>query len=257
MHDAQPAASFVPLQVETLKTSTLALSPLQYRANRLDLLMRMADDLAHELKNPLHSMVINLELIRRRAAAADAAAAGERITVVEAEITRMNRLMDAFIQLLRPHKDRTPHCDISLAITDLMPLVEAQAKLARVHLELHIPAVGALVPLSRDSVKIIVLNLILNAFDAIAGQEGRIELAVLTADGAVRVRVRDSGPGVLPEQGTRLGCEPYTTRENRSGLGLFVVRSIAESAGGRLECMPAPGAGGAEFTVLLPVRGSA
>ena len=257
MRPREPTASFVPLHVEIVKTSTLALSPLQFRANRLDILTRMADDLAHELKNPLHAMVINLELIRRRTAAAETEAANERITVIEAEIVRMNRLMDAFLHLLRPNKDRTPQCDVALAISEVMPLVEAQAKLARVQLDLHIPAVGAMVGLSRDSVKIVVLNLILNALDAVAGQNGRIALAVLHAAGELRVRIRDSGPGVPAKLHARAGGEPFTTRPDRSGLGLFVARSLIESADGRLECTDAPDFGGAEFSAVFPARASA
>jgi two-component system, NtrC family, C4-dicarboxylate transport sensor histidine kinase DctB len=240
-----------------VNASTISLNPLDIRANRLDVLGRLADDLAHEIKNPLHAMVINLELIRRRVIAGSAETTLDRIDVVEGEVGRVNRLVDAFLQLLRPGKDTSPHGDLSLAVREILPLMEAQAKLARVELSTDLPAIGVLIAAPRDAVKIVVLNLVLNALDALHGARGRIAVEIEGNGKDARVRIRDSGHGVPAEVAERLGTPGFSTRTGRAGLGLAVSRCLLESAGGRLHCEPLPAGEGACFTAAWPRLASA
>src|SRR5688500_20395618 len=72
------------------------------RANRYDVVSRLADDLAHEIKNPLNAIVVNLEVLRRKLAAGAADAALERANVVDEEIARVHTLVDQLLQLVRP-----------------------------------------------------------------------------------------------------------------------------------------------------------
>ena len=234
-----------------MEARTISVSPSDIRANRLDLITRLADDLAHEVKNPLHAMVINLELLRRRLTAGGVDAALERVAVVESEVARVNRLMDAYFQLLRPGRDRATRCDVATALGEVAPLVEALSKVARVEQRIHTLPVGVLVDLGRDELKLLIMNLVVNALDALRGTGGRLELHLAGDETQASLRITDSGPGVAAEIRGRIGQPGVSTRPGRAGMGLAVVRALAEAAGGRLE--PADGAGGgASFLVVLP-----
>lgn len=106
------------------------------RANaiRFAIVSRLADDLAHEIKNPLHSMVINLEVLRRRSEKGDGKAVQERVVVLEHEIDRLHHLVDGLLQLLRPGKDGSAPASLRDAVGGIWPLLELRARLAEVEL---------------------------------------------------------------------------------------------------------------------------
>lgn len=103
------------------------------QASRYALLSRLADDLAHEIKNPLHSMVINLEVLRRRVAAGDTEIALERAAVIEHEIERTHHVIDLLLKLVRPERVQSDQAhSLTGALEEVLPLIALQAKLARV-----------------------------------------------------------------------------------------------------------------------------
>src|SRR5690606_31396497 len=95
----------IPEQGTTVDSGTTSLNDEQSRAIRYDLVSRLADDLAHEIRNPLNAIVINLEVLRGRVQRGDTAAALERIAVVEQETRRLHLIVDRLLQLLRPERD--------------------------------------------------------------------------------------------------------------------------------------------------------
>jgi signal transduction histidine kinase len=113
------------------------------------------------------------------------------------------------------------------------------------------PAVAP-VGLDPDGLKQIFLNLLLNALEAMEGG-GTIEVSLAETRGRVEIVFRDSGPGIAPDTLRRMG-EPFvTSKAQGTGLGVFLTRRLAESAGGTLEVGNAPG-GGAQARVSLPRR---
>src|SRR5690606_25840506 len=100
----RPAPPPAPLPTSTGPASgrrAVADAELEVRANRMDLVARWADDLAHEIKNPLHAMVINLELVKRRAGSGDREPLVDRVEVVEAELHRVHHLVESLLRLVR------------------------------------------------------------------------------------------------------------------------------------------------------------
>lgn len=237
-------------RIQRVETGIVSIGSVEIRANRFDLLQRVADDIAHEVKNPLHAIVINLELIRHRIGAGTELDALARVDVVEGEVGRTNRLIEAIMQLLRPGRDSSTWCDLAAVLEDVRPIMEAVAKARRVTIELAAPVDGSVVPLRRDTVRHALLNLVVNALDAVSSG-GYIRVDVTEAQQAWVIKVSDDGDGVAPEVATRIGVPGFTTREGRAGLGLAVVRAVTEEVGGRLELMPAD-AGGARFALTLP-----
>src|SRR5687768_15378066 len=107
------------------------LTPESEIANRFQLISRLADDLAHEIKNPLNSMVINIEVLRSRVRKGDTQGVLDRADVLEAEVTRLNGVLDAMLKLLRPGRNRAAdEIPLDPVLEELADLVGLQARLA-------------------------------------------------------------------------------------------------------------------------------
>lgn len=212
----------------------LTISPIQIQANRYELISRVADGLAHEVKNPIHAAIINLELIRRRSGEPDPQQLLGRIDLLEQQVTNVHDLVDALFRILRPDFDPAGWLDIDDAIGALMPLLRAYCRVARVEIE-YLPADSAISAISRAALQQIVLNLVVNAVEAMRPAGGRIELRTVAVGREIHLRVSDSGPGFPDTFGPRLGEPGSSTRPGSSGLGLAVSRHLAEEAGGRIE----------------------
>jgi two-component system sensor histidine kinase HydH len=114
---------------------------------------------------------------------------------------------------------------------------------------------GATVSADRDQIYEAVLNLVLNAMDAIA-RGGRVVVRLAAGASTVSIDVADNGPGVKPELRSRIFNPFFTTKAKGTGLGLAKVATVVEAHQGTVECLEEPG-GGACFRVTLPRAGGA
>ena len=217
------------------------------RANRMDLVARWADDLAHEIKNPLHAMVINLELVKRRAGSGDPGPVIQRAEVVENELHRVHDLVESLLRLVRPWPDEAV-CDADRVFEQLLPVLGARTRIRRLDYEHH-PGGGA-VALPPGSLAQVILNLVDNAIDA-SPEGGRVVTACEMGREAVTVRVEDDGPGLPDGVLTSPGYAP-APRPSRAGLGLAVSARIVQEAGGSIEFRPGAGGRGTVVTVTIP-----
>lgn len=161
-------------------------SDAQFRANRFSIVSRLADDLAHEIKNPLNSIVINLEVLKVRVGKGDAAAARDRALVIEEEVRRLHRLIDRMLLLMRPEREQDAMANLDGVLDELVPLLEAQVRLARNELDAdcHVPVV---VPVRRDVLRFALLNVILAVHNRLG--EGGGTLRIRCAPDTERVSV--------------------------------------------------------------------
>jgi signal transduction histidine kinase len=223
---------------------------LQVQANRLDLLGRVADDLAHEIKNPLHAIVINLELVRRRVVQQHAEGALERTAVVEEELQRVHDLIDQMLHLLRPGRPEERAFDADSVLRELEPLLVALCRVARARLQL-VTGASRLIPMRRAAFKHALLNLVQNGLEAMAPAGGELRIRTTAEGGEFRLRVEDEGCGVTADLAAGIWEPGRTTRAGRAGLGLAVARALVEEAGGRLD-LEAGAAAGATFIMGIP-----
>ncbi|MDQ3365611.1 MAG: ATP-binding protein [Myxococcota bacterium] len=171
---------------------------------------------------------------------------GEHIT------THGNRLM----QLARPGPDRVDALDLNAVVTDVVTMLRGAGKLRRVEVRMNLSSEPLTVTVNRTRIEQIMVNLLVNAVDAIDAGPGTITIDVhpSTADDRrVVCDVRDNGSGIPPEQLEQIFKPFFTTKpEDRgTGLGLPVAREIVESYGGRLLVQSTPGSG-TTFTFDLP-----
>ena len=233
---------------DTAEPARTAAALLERRANRMDLVSRWADDLAHEIKNPLHAMVINLELVKRRAASGDAEPAVQRAEVVENELHRVHGLVESLLRLVRPWAPEAL-CDPDRVFEHLLPVLRARSRIRRVDFE-HTPGGGAAAIAPGDLAQVL-LNLVDNAIEA-SPEEGRVSTTCSLADGHIVIKVRDEGPGLPARVGESPEYRDPAPREGRGGLGLPVSVAILRQAGGSLTFQPGTAGRGTVAVVRLP-----
>lgn len=206
--------------------------------SRVALAGELTASLAHEVSQPLAAMVNNAEAGRRnlphylRHPDELAAILGD----IVADGMRASDVVRGLRAFLRPRAAEVTRLDLSTVVRDVLPLVSREVRDAQVVLDLALaddlpPVDGVAVQLGQ-----VVVNLLLNACEALSGVEGTRHVLVTTdaRDGLVRVAVRDNGPGLSPQVAGR-ALEPFvTTKPGGLGMGLAICRAIAEAHGGGL-----------------------
>jgi signal transduction histidine kinase len=193
-----------------------------FRANRFELVSRLADDLAHEIRNPLNAIVINLEVLKVRIARSDSDGASDRVAVIEHEARRLHQLVDRLLQLLRPSREEASSLALDRALDEILPLVEAQARLARNEFRSVCDA-AVFVPLRGDILKFALLNLLTALHERLGEGGGALTLDCQIDDLSVTLQLRAESSGVLaaPDAGY---------------MRLFqVARDLLEPCGGSAE----------------------
>jgi signal transduction histidine kinase len=147
----------------------------RFQANRFDIVSRLADDLAHEIKNPLNSIVINLEVLKVRITRGDVEGATGRTAVIEEEVRRLHLLIDRILLLLRPESFEASNLPVDSALSEIVPLVEAQARLARNRFTSECEST-VLVPVRRDLFKFALLSLFIAVHDRLGEGGGEMKL---------------------------------------------------------------------------------
>ncbi len=222
-------------------------------AGRFAVLAHLAGSLAHEIRNPLHSIGLNAGVVQQyvgQPVTPDSVqATTESLRTIQEETRRLTDLLNNYLGLLRSAPEPVP-VDVREVCRRVIQLLSYAAMKARVVIafegEPQLPAVVG-VP---DRLQQAVLNLVLNAIQAMP-QGGRIALQTSAADGLVRVSVTDTGPGLPQGLAESLFDTRVTTKPGGSGLGLPLVRMIAEAHGGSVWYRSDPGSG-ATFTIVLP-----
>lgn len=215
------------------------------RAARGDAVAAMAAAVAHDVRNPLGVIRASVDLLRERAGPALDARDRGRLDDVLGEVERLRGLTQDFLDLAAEPA-------LAAAPTDLRALAEDAARgSAALHPEVAVAVAMDGVPEVRaDAARLrrVLANLLSNAAEAGAR---RVEIRGAADARAVRIAVRDDGPGVDPAVRGRL-FEPFATgRAGGTGLGLAVSRRIVERHGGTLALAPEPGPGAA-FEIVLP-----
>lgn len=212
--------------------------------------------LAHDLKGLLNVIAMNVEILSRVAdgvpeQASDRAAIATRsAAVARRELGRLDRSLEGLLNRDGIEEAAPRAFDVRTVCRNIGDLVAARARHQNVTLTLLMPDQPADVVGFPDRLHAAVLNLIVNAFDAMPNG-GNLSLEVTRMPQEVRVIVRDTGPGVEAGAAEDIWHLYYTTKPGGTGIGLYVTRAVAESHGGRVRLDPNP-EGGACFTIELP-----
>jgi signal transduction histidine kinase len=219
---------------------------------------RLLGVIAHEIKNPLSTIKVNLRLVDeelRNGPAEDLeqrlARARRKLNVIDKETTRLEQILDGFLRYADRTQLRLASVDLNSLLGDLVDFYLPQATSHSITMRQCLHKEPLICPLDAGMLKQAILNLFINAVQAI-GRGG--ELMVRTAsDGQfAQIQISDTGKGIPPDRLARI-FEPYqSTRPNGTGLGLATVKKIIDAHKGTISVVSEPGKGTA-FTITLPL----
>ena len=224
-------------------------------AEKRDLLERLLGRLAHEIRNPLSSLDIHVQLLEEdlgTLAPELRAQLNSRLEIIHGEVHRLESIVEHFVRLAGPSALDLESVELGRIINHVCELLRPEAAARQIDI---IAQVGNGLPdLQADPVRLTqaLVNLVINAVQAVE-RNGLVEVSVARADAAISVAIRDNGPGISPEKLASI-FEPYfTTKPEGSGLGLWIAQQIVTAHGGTLKAENRSERG-AVFTILLPLK---
>lgn len=258
----------LPLAVWSSRRTARRVQRLEQRARtaeRLAELGTLTGGLAHEIKNPLSTIGLNLQLLRESMTDAKlpeplAGRLLSRIASLASETDRLRGILEDFLAFAGRMKLDLQPTDINDLIVQLADFYHAQAEASGVHLRTQLDPAARAVPADPTLLKQALLNLLINATQAMVEARysgkphgGSNDLIIRTAphpDG-IDIHVIDTGPGIDPAAQARIFRPYFTTKKGGTGLGLPTTRRIIDEHGGRITLHSDP-ARGSDFTIHLP-----
>jgi signal transduction histidine kinase len=220
------------------------------RAEHLATLGELATGLAHEIRNPLAGIAGVIEIVGRDLPASSPARAV--VKDVRQEIARINRTLTDLLGTARPHPPQIRQSNLNTTVEHAVMLARQQVLSRPITIELRKSPILPEVEHDSDQIHQVLLNLLLNAVQAVDGT-GTVFVEIGSRGNYASVLVHDTGRGISPQHLPNIFCPFYTTKGNGTGLGLSLARRIVEEHQGRIEVSSVMG-DGSKFTVLLPFR---
>lgn len=219
------------------------------RAQQMATLAQLATGVAHEIRNPLTSikMLIQVNL----ASFEKAGLPTEDLELVQYEIRRMERSINSLLEYARPEKCEFVQFSIQDVLRRTAHLISGRCALQNIELCIDAPMSPRTMMGDAAQIQQLLLNLSLNALDAMPST-GRLKISVATEDSLLQIAVRDTGTGIQPGMLDQLFTPFSTTKPNGVGLGLGICRRIAEAHHGTLIGFNHR-EGGAEFLLTIPI----
>jgi PAS domain S-box-containing protein len=221
------------------------------RAESLASLTTLAAGVAHEIKNPLGSISIHVQLIRKALGGCEGEHVHRYIDIVNEEIERLNAIVVDFLFAVRPMNIAPINDDANVLVRELSEFMSKEIEEAGVALHVELDAGLPPLPFDRRYLKQALLNLVKNALAAMPGG-GSLDIRTRYSGDDLRIIVKDSGIGIPEDRQSKIFEPYYTTKENGTGLGLTLSYKIIKEHGGDITLRSKPGLG-SEFTVSLPV----
>lgn len=219
---------------------------------RLAAINRLTSGVAHEIKNPLNSIALRLELLRTRVLEEVPEAAPE-LEVIAQEVTRLDRVVRTFLDFTRPVEPVYQALDMGAMLEEIADLIRPEAGRAGVAVDLRMPEGAVTLRGDADLLKQALLNMVHNALEVMPGG-GRLGMAVLPRGSQCHIEISDTGPGIPPEQREKIFQLYYTTKKGGTGIGLAMAFRAAQLHGGTIEVSGGKGRG-STFTMRLPLAG--
>ncbi|MEO2002842.1 MAG: ATP-binding protein, partial [Candidatus Poribacteria bacterium] len=226
------------------------------QSEKLATIGKMTSMMAHEIRNPLSSVLLNLELLGDEMDGFGDADTGEARDLLGSVLTQIRRVEGTIREYLAIA--RTPK--VSLALADVNAVIREQVDFMRGEIEhagvaVHVDLSDTVPSVELDSEQLsnVMVNLLKNSMEAMP-EGGSLHVSTATLDASVAVRVRDTGLGMTDEQREQVFQPLYTTKAKGLGMGLAYVQQVVRDHGGSISCVSEVDRG-TTFTIELPIPG--
>jgi signal transduction histidine kinase len=231
-----------------------ALEAQAKEAERMATIGTLAAGLAHEIRNPLNSVSLNMQMLEEDLGASGEGATKRLLALTRGEIGRLERLVSDFLAYARPRPLERRRLVAGSLLEHARELLAGQAAAQRVQLRVEALDAGVWIEGDPQQLLQLILNLAQNALAACHERRvtGRVTLRAFREGSRLAVEVEDNGVGIAPEERERIFEVFYSTRKGGTGLGLAIVQRIAASHSGELDLQSTPGEG-TRVRLWLPV----
>jgi len=237
-------------------------------ADQLAELSAIAGGLAHEIRNALSTLRMNLQLLDEDWGEVEADPDGAlpqsiarrsrtRVATVLKESQRLETILDDFLEFVRRRELKLREADLRDVVTDLVAFFRPQAERHGIELRLQATSTPVVCSVDVGLLKQSLLNVLINAQQALDARDGEhaktIDVTIASDSHHGLVSIADNGPGIDPEHLKQIFQAYFSTRKAGSGLGLAMARRILRAHGGRIEVDSTMGQG-TKFTFRLPLN---
>jgi signal transduction histidine kinase len=216
---------------------TRKLEAKQHDAEELAALGTLAANLAHEIRNPLNSINLNLELLDEDLADQECEARNS-LASTRREVGRLAKLVSDFLTYARPADPKMETVSVPALLNEVCEFLHAEATSMGVHLRLTAGIPDVTVSADESRLRQVILNLVLNAVQSVADLKAErrvVEISATSMDAEIALVVTDRGDGIVDADLGRVREAFFTKRRGGSGLGLAIAERFAEVHGGRVE----------------------
>jgi signal transduction histidine kinase len=219
----------------------------------------LASGLAHEIRNPLNAMNMNLQMLEEELQAVPALGSedwSDLLNSTKSEIKRLERLVNNFLQYARPPRPKFEPRDLSALAKEIAVFLQADFRGHGVELKTELEPLLPSVDVDESQLKQALMNILVNARQVMK-EGGTVVLRTRPGPGGEAIlEIEDEGPGIPPEVAEKIFEPFFSNRGGGTGLGLPIARQIVENHGGRIEVEGRP-VKGTTFRIHLPRRHAA
>jgi signal transduction histidine kinase len=229
-------------------------SLIQYSA-QLAALGQVTSEVTHDIKNPLHAMMVHIAFLKERLPNRPPDIA-RSLDIIEAEIKRADQVLNRFLEIVRPSELPLRPLSLNVILREIATLLQSEWQPKGITFAVALDEALPRVPGDEELLRRAFMNLIVNACQAMPGG-GRVSITTETDEGGViKATVADTGTGIPPENLERIFKMYYTTKTDGTGIGLPLVRRVVELHHGSVEFLSTVGRG-TTVIVRLPLEESA
>ena len=253
--------ALAPLQ-HIEKTVLILLAPVPERElsgnaklSRVEALISLAAGIAHEIGNPLNSIAIHLQLLKKEVKSLPAAQKknfDDTLEVLNAETARLDRIVKNFLKATRKPPLRFKSEDLNEIVQAAISFMKPELAANKIRMTFERFPGLPLFLLDRERLYQVCINLIKNSMEAMP-KGGNLSLRISRQENIALLTLKDEGCGITDTDLPHIFEAYYTTKEEGSGLGLLTVFNAVKEHGGRIEVASRVGKG-TTFTILLPMR---
>jgi len=219
-------------------------------ADRLTAISGITSGVAHEVKNPLNAILMHVELARMKMGRGDYSLEPHMDTISR-EILRLDRVVKTFLDFTRPLELNLTEVAVDEFLGEIVDLARPHAQANGITVTVRQDASGTDIRVDRDLMKQAVLNVVVNAVEAMP-QGGELIFESAVEDEQAEIRIRDTGPGIPPELREKIFRLYFTTKKEGSGIGLAMTFRVVQLHDGTIDFSSEPGRG-TTFVLRLPL----